>query len=83
MRIGPALGVRAEALGIYEPVPYNNHPARLLVDLIASAKADLAVRDGAASSFYHPSCDVTPLQQTIDGIEALGYTFVGPTDLAN
>lgn len=75
--------VLPENIGNYEPVPINNHPARLPADLIASAKANLAVRDGVASFFYHPYYDVAPLQQTIDGIRALGYTFVGPTDLAN
>ncbi|MFJ9282344.1 hypothetical protein HS99_0017110 [Kitasatospora aureofaciens] len=75
--------VLPEDIGNYEPLPYNNHPARLPADLIASAKANLAVRDGVASFFYHPYYDVAPLQQTIDGIRALGYTFVGPTDLAN
>ncbi|WP_326847102.1 polysaccharide deacetylase family protein [Streptomyces kaniharaensis] len=74
--------VLPENIGNYEPLPFNNHPARLPADLIASAKANLAVRDGVASFFYHPYYDVTPLQQTIDGIKALGYTFVGPTDLA-
>ncbi|MGA5818159.1 DUF2334 domain-containing protein [Kitasatospora sp. NPDC094028] len=75
--------VLPENIGNYEPVPINNHPARLPADLIASAKANLAVRDGVASFFYHPYYDVAPLQQTIDGIRALGYTFVGPMDLAN
>ncbi|MEU2871464.1 DUF2334 domain-containing protein [Streptomyces olivoreticuli] len=73
--------VLPENLGNYEPLPYNNHPARLPADLIASAKANLAVRDGVASFFYHPYYAVDPLKQTIDGIRALGYTFVGPTDL--
>lgn len=73
--------VLPENIGNYEPLPYNNHPARLPADLIASAKANLAVRDGVASFFYHPYYDVAPLQQTVDGIRALGYTFVGPTDL--
>ncbi|MEV4435337.1 polysaccharide deacetylase family protein [Streptomyces sp. NPDC049585] len=74
--------VLPENIGNYEPQPYNNHPARLPADLIASAKANLAVRDGVASFFYHPYYAVDPLKQTIDGIKALGYTFVGPTDLA-
>ncbi|MGW1071743.1 DUF2334 domain-containing protein [Streptomyces sp. NPDC002537] len=73
--------VLPENIGNYEPLPYNNHPARLPADLIASAKANLAVRDGVASFFYHPYYPVAPLQQTIDGIRALGYTFVGPTEL--
>ncbi|MFE2408340.1 DUF2334 domain-containing protein [Kitasatospora sp. NPDC059408] len=75
--------VLPEDIGNYEPVPVNNHPARLPADLINSARANLAVRDGVASFFYHPYYPVAPLQQTIDGIRALGYTFVGPMDLAN
>lgn len=50
-------------------------------DLIASAKANLAVRDGFASFFYHPYYPVQPLKDTIDGIKALGYTFVSPAAL--
>lgn len=73
--------VLPEDLGNYEPEPYNNHPARLPADLVASAKANLAVRDGVASFFYHPYYGTAPLQQTVDGIRALGYTFVAPADL--
>ncbi|MGI5527600.1 DUF2334 domain-containing protein [Streptomyces syringium] len=74
--------VLPENLGNYEPEPYNNHPARLPADLINSAKANLAVRDGVASFFYHPYFAVGPLKQTIEGIRALGYTFVAPADLS-
>ncbi|NUR38487.1 MAG: DUF2334 domain-containing protein [Streptomyces sp.] len=73
--------VLPENIGNYEPDAYNNHPARLPADLIASAKANLAVRDGFASFFYHPYYPTQPLKDTIDGIKALGYTFVSPTSL--
>ncbi|SOD87274.1 DUF2334 domain-containing protein [Streptomyces sp. Ag109_G2-15] len=73
--------VLPENIGNYEPEAYNNHPARLPADLIASAKANLAVRDGVASFFYHPYYPVQPLKDTIDGIKALGYTFVSPAAL--
>lgn len=73
--------VLPENIGNYEPDAYNNHPPRLPADLIASAKANLAVRDGFASFFYHPYFPTQPLKETIDGIEALGYTFVSPTSL--
>ncbi|MFI9200871.1 DUF2334 domain-containing protein [Streptomyces sp. NPDC053048] len=74
--------VLPENIGNYEPEPFNNHPARQPADLINSARANLAVRDGVASFFYHPYYPVEPLKQTIEGIRALGYTFVGPMDLA-
>ncbi|MFE0509159.1 DUF2334 domain-containing protein [Streptomyces sp. NPDC058964] len=73
--------VLPENIGNYEPEAYNNHPARQPADLIASAKANLAVRDGVASFFYHPYYPVQPLKDTIDGIKALGYTFVSPAAL--
>jgi uncharacterized protein YdaL len=73
--------VLPENIGNYEPEAFNNHPARLPADLIASARANLAVRDGFASFFYHPYHPVQPLKDTIDGIRALGYTFVSPAAL--
>jgi uncharacterized protein YdaL len=65
-----------ENIGNIEPEPFNNHPARLPADLIASAKSNLAIRDSTASFFYHPYLGTTYLQQTVDGIQALGYSFV-------
>ncbi|MFG2144662.1 DUF2334 domain-containing protein [Streptomyces sp. NPDC048696] len=73
--------VLPEDLGNYEPVALNNHPPRLPADLVASAKANLAVRDGIASFFYHPYYPLQPLKDTVDGIKALGYTFVSPAAL--
>ncbi|MGW3093766.1 DUF2334 domain-containing protein [Streptomyces sp. NPDC001102] len=73
--------VLPENIGNYEPEAFNNHPARLPADLVASAKANLAVRDGFASFFYHPYYPLQPLKDTVDGIKALGYTFVSPGSL--
>lgn len=70
-----------ENIGNIEPLPFNNHPARLPADLIANAKANLAVRDGTASFFYHPYLGTDYLKQTVTGIQGLGYTFVAGTDL--
>lgn len=65
-----------ENIGNVEPEAYNNHPARLPADLIASAKRNLAVRDGVASFFYHPYLGTAYLQQVVEGVQGLGYTFV-------
>ena len=73
--------VLPENIGNYEPEAFNNHPPRLPADLIASAKANLAVRDGFASFFYHPYYPLQPLKDTVAGIKALGYTFVSPAAL--
>ncbi|MFC0600249.1 DUF2334 domain-containing protein [Streptomyces palmae] len=73
-----------ESLGSYEPESHNNNPPRLAADLVNEAKANLAVRDGFASFYYHPSHPyhpVEPLKETVEGILALGYIFVSPERL--
>ena len=65
-----------ENIGNVEPEPFNQHPARLPADLVASASRNLAIRDGVASFFYHPYLGTTYLAQTVEGIQGLGYTFV-------
>ncbi|KUJ67717.1 hypothetical protein ACZ90_26005 [Streptomyces albus subsp. albus] len=73
--------VLPENLGSYEPESHNNNPPRLAADLVNEAKANLAVRDGFASFYYHPYHPVEPLKETVEGILALGYTFVSPESL--
>jgi uncharacterized protein YdaL len=70
-----------ENLGNYENVAFNNHPARTATDLIQAAQANMVVRDGVASFYFHPYHDVAVLREIVEGIRAAGYTFVGPTDL--
>jgi uncharacterized protein YdaL len=70
-----------ENLGNYEPVPFNNRPPRLPADMIKSAKLNLVVRDGFASFFFHPYAKIEALKETVAGIKALGYTFVGAPSL--
>jgi uncharacterized protein YdaL len=64
-----------ENIGNIELEAFNNHPARLPADLIASAELNLAVRDGVASFFFHPYLPVSYLQETVEGVQAAGYTF--------
>jgi uncharacterized protein YdaL len=70
-----------ENIGNYEPQAYNNHPPRFPVDLIASARRNLVVRDGFASFFYHPYFSVQTLAEIVQGIKDAGYTFVSPSSL--
>jgi uncharacterized protein YdaL len=74
--------VLPENLGDYAPEPWEIFPAHTVSDILASAKAELAVRDGVAGFFYHPFEGVAPLQQIIDGLRAQGWTFVSPTQVA-
>ena len=73
--------VLPENLGNYEPTMSNNNPPRPPSVIIANAQAELAVRQGVASFFFHPYYDVSYLQQIVQGIQALGYTFVSPQSL--
>jgi hypothetical protein len=61
--------------------PYNNNPTRTVKDVLADAAALTVVRDGVASGFFHPYLDLAKLAQIVDGIRALGYTYVSPVDL--
>jgi uncharacterized protein YdaL len=65
-----------ENIGNIEPEPFNNHPARLPADLIASTDRNLAIRDGVASFFYHPYLGTDLLKQVVTGVKDKGYTFV-------
>ena len=65
-----------ENLGNIELDPFNNHPAHLPADIIASAQLNTVVRDGVASFFFHPYVNVSYLQTTVEGVQAAGYTFV-------
>jgi hypothetical protein len=70
-----------ENIGNYEPVAYNNHPARLPADLVRAARANLAVRDGVASFYFHPYYPISNLRSIVSGVKSAGYTFVSPSSL--
>jgi hypothetical protein len=73
--------VLADTLGGIQPTAFHTTPPRLPADIIADAQRNLVVRDGVASFFYNPEDSITYLQQTAQGIQALGYTFVSPASL--
>src|SRR6185295_18633418 len=70
-----------EGLGGYEPIGFNHNPPRLVADIIASAVAQLVIRDNVATFYFHPYDDLGVLQQIVQGIQAAGYTFVSPNDI--
>jgi uncharacterized protein YdaL len=44
--------------------------------LLRGAEAQLAVRDGFASAFIHPFVGLEYMEQFVDGVLALGYTYM-------
>jgi uncharacterized protein YdaL len=72
--------VLPENLGNYQPEAYNaGVPVRLVADLVANARANLAVRDGSAALFFHPFFAPSVLRRIVRGVQAEGYTFVSPS----
>ncbi len=78
-----AYGMRVlpENLGNIEPEPFYSYPTRLPADIVSAAEKNLVVRDGVAGFYFHPFFDLQYLKDTVDGLRALGYTFVSPTAL--
>lgn len=68
-----------ENLGHIDPVGWRQYPKRLPADIIRAARKNLVVRDGWASTFFHPFLDSNLLREVITGVEALGYRYVAPT----
>ncbi len=59
-------------------IPMDNNPKNVqksVDEIIKGAKANLTVRDGFASFFFHSFLDLKILEQLVDRIENLGYTF--------
>jgi uncharacterized protein YdaL len=70
-----------ENLGNYEPTARNHNPPKPPSYIIDNARAELVVRQGVASFFFHPFFKLTFLQQIVAGIQSLGYDFVSPAAL--
>ena len=51
--------------------------------IITGAKANLSVRDGFASCFFHAFVDLDLLKELVDGVRDLGYTYIDLKDQAN
>ena len=65
-----------ENLG-YIPLDPDPEKSRQYVrNLLANAKANLAVRDGFASCFFHEFLDPDLLIEIVEGVQALGYTYL-------
>ena len=72
-----------ENLG-YIPLDPNPAAIKKAVDKILNgAEANLYVRDGFASFFFHSFLDIEILKELIDEIENLGYTFLNVKEEIN
>ena len=68
--------VIGEQLGNVETEAFNNNPARLPADILASANVNTVVQDSVQSFFFHPYVNINYLKQIVEGLQGMGYTFV-------
>jgi uncharacterized protein YdaL len=73
--------VLPENLGAITPSAWHSYKSRLPENLIRAARANLVVRDGFASFYFHPFLDLRYLKRAVEGIQAAGYRFVSPASL--
>ncbi len=69
------------AVVVPENLDYVTSDGGSVPAMLAAARSNLVVRDGVASFFYHPFLGVGELPKVVDGIRALGYTFVSSEQL--
>ena len=67
----------------YVPLGSSAEEEKAVQDILAAAKANLYVRDGYATAFFHPFMPIHLLKEIVDGIKGLGYTFVSLRDSSN
>jgi len=67
---------------IPENLDYVQGGADSVTSMLEVARQNLVVRDGVASFFYHPILGVGQLPRLVEGIQALGYTFVPAREVA-
>ena len=73
--------VLPENLGNVEPEDWFQYPKKLPADIVRDARRNRVVRDGFASFYFHPFLDISYLKETVEGVQAAGYTFVSPASL--
>jgi uncharacterized protein YdaL len=70
-----------ENLGYVEGPPVPAKGEGSLAGIVAGARANLVVRDGVASFFFHPYLGTERLGSLLDQFTSLGYTLVAPSSL--
>ena len=73
--------VLPENLGSIEPEVFFQFPQRFPEDILGDAQRVRVVRDGFASFYFHPFLDIGYLRETVEGLQAAGWTFVSPASL--
>jgi uncharacterized protein YdaL len=72
-----------ENLGYIPLDPDKRTSEGYVQSILKGARANLSVRDGFASCFFHSFLDLDLLKQLVDGVQSLGYTYIDLTEHAN
>lgn len=67
----------------YVPLGSPAEEEQAVLDILAAAKSNLYVRDGYATAFFHPFMPIHLLKEIVEGVKALGYTYVSLRDESN
>lgn len=67
----------------YVPLGSPAEEEKAVQDILAAAKANLYVRDGYATAFFHPFMPIHLLREIVEGTKDLGYTYVSLRDSSN
>lgn len=59
----------------------NNHTIRTPQTLIDRAENNLMITESTASFYFHPFLDLADLEELVDGVKELGYTFTPVSEL--
>jgi hypothetical protein len=73
--------VLPENCGPYAPEPFYGFKPHLVSDILAAADAQMVVRDGIATFYYHPFEGLDALKQIVQGFKDRGLSFVAPTQV--
>lgn len=73
--------VLPENIGNFEPEPFYQYPTHTVEDILAAARANLVVRDGFASFYYHNDFGLASMKRIVEGLQDLGYSFADPRAL--
>ena len=72
-----------ENLGYVPLDPDKKISEKAVQEIITGAKSNLAVRDGFAACFFHEFLDIDLLKELVDGVTALGYTYIDLREQTN
>jgi len=67
--------IAPENLGSYEPDPWPGYRYWYVEDVLRCAEKNAVLRDAWASFYFHPFYEIESLEEIVEGLQSMGYTF--------